>query len=314
MRIVVAGSQRLGASVLVPLMESGHEVVGLIQNGRLTRGFDRRLTMLRTRLFNSLDQPLRLVQRHRIPVIWIDTMSETELRPLRKLAPDLIVTCGFGIILKRSVLDLPKVGCMNIHSSLLPKHRGPMPFSHVILSSERESGVTFHVTEENIDSGDMIAQFTFPLTQDDTSQRVYQKACDVVMEQVVGVIDRIESDGLSGEAQSADAATYDKGLKAEDMFIDWSLPAQEIDRLVRAGNPVMFARFMDGDTVVRVVESTFDPAAVSEAPGTLLASTPDLRIATGQGSLTLGIVFIEGKGFWARPIAWNPPVPGTQLS
>lgn len=314
MRIVVAGSGRLGASVLVPLMESGHEVIGLIQNGRLTRGFDRGLTILRTRLFDSLDQPLRLAQRLGIPVIWLDTMSEIELRKLHRLEPDLIVTCGFGIILKRSVLDLPKIGCMNIHSSLLPKHRGPMPFSHVILSNETKSGVTFHVTEENIDSGDMIAQFAFPLTPDDTSQRVYQKACDVVMEQIVGVIDRIESDGLSGKTQSADAATYDKGLKAEDVFIDWSRSAQEIDRLVRAGNPVMFARFMDGETVVRIVESTFDVTTIPETPGTLLASRPDPSIATGQGSLTLRTAFVKRSAFWSRPMAWTPPVPGTRLT
>ncbi|MCH7959939.1 MAG: methionyl-tRNA formyltransferase [Candidatus Hydrogenedentes bacterium] len=314
MRIVVAGSGRLGASVLVPLLESGHAVIGLIQNGRLTRGFDRRLAMLRTRLFASLDQPLGLAQRQRIPVIWLDTMSETELHPLRELAPDLIVTCGFGIILKRPVLDLPKVGCMNIHSSLLPKHRGPMPFAHVILSDERESGVTFHVTEEAIDSGDILAQHAFALTPDDTAERVYQKACAVVMEHVVEVINRIESDGLSGEAQSADAATYDKGLKSEDVFIDWSRPAQEIDRLVRAGNPVRYARFMDGDTVVQVVESTFDTAPVPDAPGTLIAATPDARIATGQGSLTFRTAFVERRAFWLRPVAWKPPARGTRLS
>lgn len=314
MRIVVAGSGRLGASVLVPLLESGHKVVGLIQNGRLTRGFDRRLAMLRTRLFDSLDQPLRLAQRQAIPVIWLDTMSESELRPVRKLVPDLIVTCGFGIILNRSVLDLPKIGCMNIHSSLLPKHRGPMPFAHVILSDERESGVTFHVTEEAIDSGDILAQYTFALTPNDTAQSVYQKACAVAVEHVVEVIDRIESDGLSGKAQSADAATYDEGLKSEDLFIDWSLAAQEIDRLVRAGNPVRYACFRDGDTVVQVVESTFDSVPVPDAPGTLIAVTPEARIATGQGSLTLRAAFVERKAFWSRPAAWKPPVPGARFS
>src|SRR5262245_49184343 len=128
MRILVAGGGRLAVSVLEPLLDAGHEIVGLFQNGRRVPP-NRRAWFRSTRTFTppALD-PASFAYRRRIPVFWLDRMDADELDPLRILAPDLILTAGFSIIFNNTLLELPALGCVNVHSSLLPAHRGPSPF------------------------------------------------------------------------------------------------------------------------------------------------------------------------------------------
>src|SRR5690242_16869244 len=132
MRILVAGGGRLAVSVIEPLRDAGHDIVGLLQNGRRTPP-NKRARFRATRMFvpPALD-PAALAYRARIPVHWLDQMDDAELDPLRALEPDLILTAGFSIIFNDPMLSLPGLGCVNVHSSLLPKHRGASPFGHVI--------------------------------------------------------------------------------------------------------------------------------------------------------------------------------------
>jgi len=313
MRIVVAGSGRLGASVMTPLMESRHDVVGLLQNGRAVRGLNRYATSLGARFFGAPETPLVMAARARVPVIWLDDMSEVELRAIASLEPDLIVTCGFSIILDRRLLDLPRIGCMNVHSSLLPKHRGPTPFTHVILAGDLESGVSFHVTEEAIDAGDILDQFAFTVSKEDTALSVYQKSCGVVVNRIVEVVDRIETDGLVGEAQNPSDAAYEKALKKADMLIDWNAPAEEIERLVRAFMPPHYPHFVYRNRVVRVARAEFDPKPVDAAPGMVLQTAPSPQIATGSGVVTLTRAFTEGLATMRWPMPWNILKVGERL-
>ena len=298
---------------MIPLMESRHEVVGLLQNGRTVLGFNRYATLLNARFFGVPDMPVRIALRSRVPVLWLDKMSEPELAAIASLKPDLIVTCGFSIILKRRLLDLPRIGCMNVHSSLLPKHRGPTPFTHVILAGDKESGVSFHVTEEAIDAGDILDQFAFPLSKEDTALSVYQKSCGVVLNRIVEVVDRVDAEGFSGEPQDPNEAVYEKALKNADMLIDWNRPAEEIDRLVRAFMPPHYPRFTYRNRVVRVARAEFDPAPVDAAPGTVLEGAPSPRIAAGSGTLTLTMAFAEGLATMRWPSRWNAPKVGERL-
>ena len=123
MRILVAGGGRLAVSVIEPLLDAGHAIVGLLQNGRRTPQDQRARFRAKRYLMPPALDPAALAYRRRIPVLWLDRMDEPELAPLRVLAPDLILTAGFSIIFNEALLALPGLGCVNVHSSLLPKHR-----------------------------------------------------------------------------------------------------------------------------------------------------------------------------------------------
>jgi methionyl-tRNA formyltransferase len=126
MRIAVAGYGLLGAGLTRALLDSNHEIVAIVQNGRKTRGIERAVAVAVSHVFATEGSMLGLARPERLPVVWLNRMDENELAPLRALAPDLLLVGGFGIILKRPILDLPKIGCVNAHSSLLPKHRAPI--------------------------------------------------------------------------------------------------------------------------------------------------------------------------------------------
>ena len=287
MRIAVAGGGKIALSLLNPLLESRHEIVASIQNGRNRKGFSRRLAPTVERLMHGSKNVLAIAKMKKLAIVWIDTMSDTELDPLRAVKPDLILVGGFGIIFKKSILELPSIGCVNMHSSVLPHHRGPNPFSSVILANEPESGITFHIMEEGIDSGDIINQTSFSISNMDTALTVYNRCCSLAGECVLDVIDRIESDGLKGTPQNDGEASYYNQLTDEDAFIDWTDTAENIDRLVRGCHPFLPAHFQVNDVKYQVLRSSYNPAPVTELPGTILAMSPYPVIATGCGTITL---------------------------
>jgi methionyl-tRNA formyltransferase len=163
MRIALAGSGLLAGKMLEAVRDSSHEVVAIIQNGRKTKGWRRRYQTSRLGAFLYQRPWLARARREGLPIVYIDKMTENELAPLKALELDLVLVGGFSIILKKPLLELPRIGCINTHSSLLPKHRGPNPFSAVILVGESETGVTFHAMDEDIDTGGIIEQHRIPL-------------------------------------------------------------------------------------------------------------------------------------------------------
>ena len=307
MRVIIAGSGLLGVSVMEPLIDSGHEVVGLIQNGRSTPPAKRRAARLRAYFTPPSLSTHSLASRERIPIFWLDTMSEAELGPLRALDADLIVACGFGIIFKQPLLDLPNIGCINVHSSLLPEHRGPSPFAHVILANRAESGVTFHVMDEDIDTGDILHQAAFKLTPMDTGLTVYHKASDLARERILDVVDDIELEGLCGTPQDAAKATYDPRMSNDSAMIDWRQPAEDIERLVRAAVAYYPAWFTHRRRLIRVTRATFDPRPVDAPPGSVLETAPYPVVATGRGRLIVHAAHITA------PIPYSWPAPWSRL-
>ena len=136
MRVAFAGTGLMGVQLLMAIVESSHEVVAVVQNGRKTQGLSRRLNPTAASVFLSGSNVAGAAKRLRIPIVWIDRMEAPELAPLHELAPDLLLVGGFGIILKAPLLSLPTLGCLNCHPSLLPRHRGPNPFAAVVLAGE----------------------------------------------------------------------------------------------------------------------------------------------------------------------------------
>ncbi|MCP4640166.1 MAG: methionyl-tRNA formyltransferase [bacterium] len=309
MRIVLAGSGLLVTQELKAILGSSHEVVGLIQNGRRIKGMRRWFMPLVMRILPTGKNDRRgLARRHGIPLVYIDKMTEDELAPLRALDPDLILVAGFSIILKKPILELPRIGCVNTHSSLLPKHRGPNPFSAAIMANESETGVTFHVMDEAIDTGHIIEQHCVPVKPTHYALDLHRLTARLAGEKVVALLDRIEAEGLQGTPQDNDLASYDKNMTKEQAFIQWDQPAEDINRLVRASFPHNVARFRHGDRVIYVHRCSVKADAVDAPPGTVLTARPKPRVATGQGTIELTTAYV------VRPVPWVWPGALTNLA
>ena len=301
MRIAVVGTGTLSVRMLTPLLESDHEVVAVLLDGRKTKGLSRHLGPILARFFKGSFSLGGQARKLGIPYFYIDTMSEAEVAALKHLDLDLILVGGFSLILKKPLLDLPKIGCVNTHSSLLPKHRGPNPFSAAILSGDAESGVTFHWMDEDIDTGNIIAQFPWPLTENTTMLSLYRDACELAGKEVVGVLDAIADGTAPSTAQDISQATYEKKLTINDSWIDWTESAEAIDLKIRGMSPQPYVRFHWKGRTILLHRVTYDSEPVDAAPGTVLANRPTLHVATGCGVVKFRVAFRQ------KPIPWLWP-------
>jgi len=312
MRIAIAGNGSLGLSLMRPLVESRHEVVALVQDGRNYKGLKRALFRAANSAFAFENTLSGYAYRKSIPTIWISRMTESELAPLRRLEPDILLVGGFGIILKRPILELPRVACVNAHTSLLPRHRGPNPFSAVILQQEKETGLTFHLMDEGIDTGGILAQFSFPIEEEDTAYSIYHKGCDVAGERVVEVVDEIQEKGVCTTPQDESLATYDKKLTRDDYRIDWTGESDYYHRLMRAGRPFFTPWFSWRGRPVYLVKGAFKKEKAEAEPGTVLSVRP-LRVAVGDGTCTVVSAFAKAPVPWIWPAPWHVLRSGDRL-
>nr|HPO17332.1 formyltransferase family protein [Candidatus Hydrogenedentota bacterium] len=224
-----------------------------------------------------------------------------------------VLVGGFGIIFRRSMLDLPNIGCVNMHSSLLPKHRGPNPFCAVILTGEQESGVTFHIMEEKIDAGDILEQASFPLTPEDTPYSVHAKSCALAADLVIPVMDHIQAEGLHGIPQDASHATYDKKPTQADACIHWDASAEQIERQVRALRSIHSPWFSHRGKTVHVTQVNVDYDDSNTAPGTVLSNKPYVRIAVRSGAVNIVSAYTTGAIPFPWPMPWHRPNTGESL-
>ncbi len=314
MRIAITGEGNLAMSLMEPLLASRHEVVALVQNGRTVKRAGRILRAAWGRLLGPLAGVAGLAKRNGIPIVWIDRMTEQELAPLRATNPDVLLVGGFSIILKKPILEVPRIGCVNMHSSLLPKHRGPNPFSAVIIAGEEESGVTFHQIDEGIDTGPILEQYRFQLRKQDTAVDVHQRACALAGLHVAEVMDSIELKGMYGRPQDP-GGMYDKRLQKADSYIDWSRPAREIERKVRGMRPLFVGRFRYGRYTVMTTRVRCEDVKTSGAPpGTILKTSPFVQVVAGTGVVTLLTAYAVAPIPWTWPAPWNKIRDGDRVT
>jgi methionyl-tRNA formyltransferase len=214
---------------------------------------------------------------------------------IRELAPDVIIVAAYGEIVKEEVLSLPPRGCLNVHASLLPRHRGPAPVAAAIRAGDSETGISLMLMDEGVDSGPVLAQAVVPL---DGGER--RGALTALLAEVgAGLLERILPAWLAGEItpqpQDEAKATYNRLLRKEDGKIEWSWPARRIERMMRAHDPWPgIYSFLRGRRM-RIWQASVRPGAVQHAPGTLLVEGEDLLVATGEGCMVLEELQLEGK-------------------
>lgn len=234
---------------------------------------------------------------HGIEVFQPVKVKEPEnIEVLRKYEPDIIIVAAFGQIVPKSILDMPKYGCVNVHASLLPKYRGAAPIQWAVINGDEVTGVTIMRMNEGIDTGDMIAKKTVRLAEDETGGSLFDKLAQVGAQLCVETMEMIEAGKAEYIPQNNEEATHTSMIRKELGLIDWNRPAVEIERLIRGLNPWPSAYTqLSGKTFkiwkAKVVsdENTYEPGCICRI------DKEGMYVQTGEGILLLTEVQMEGK-------------------
>lgn len=300
-KIVFMGSPDFSLSALRLLHEHYH-VVGVVTQPDRASGRGRELKA----------PPVKtLALELNIPVIQPQKLREPEaMQQLREWNPDLIVVAAFGQILKKEVLDLPTHGCINIHASLLPRWRGAAPINAAILAGDEETGITIMKMDVGLDTGPMLAMKKIRIRRDDTAGSVFQTLSTLGANLLIETLPDYLAEKITSTPQPEDGATYAPMLKKQDGLLDFSHPAAELERRVRAMNPWPGAWFEWNGNVLKVVR-----ASVSEAKGLNIGSRFIVEgrpaIMSADGALVLdevqpaGKKIMPGKSFLSGARDWE---------
>jgi methionyl-tRNA formyltransferase len=289
-RIVFWGTPEFARTVLLGLLNAGHDVVGAVTQPDRPAGRGRKLKA----------PPVKtLAEEYGLPVLQPDRPRGDEfMTSLRALGPDISTVAAYGHILRPEVLDLPPLKSINVHASLLPELRGAAPVNWAIIRGYRESGVTIMRMVQAMDAGPVIVKRRSELAPDITAGELTRQLAELGADALLEALEMIAAGRGGGEPQDEEAATYAPKLSADDARLDWTLPAVELERWIRGTDPVPGAwTDLEGVRVrmfaPRVVASTPSDAD----PGRVVTADPrvGLRVATGAGMLEIGEVQPAGK-------------------
>ena len=232
MRIVYLGTPDFAVKPLELLIKNGYEIVAVITNKDKPVGRKQILT----------PPPVKvLANNNEIPVFQYDKIRIEGVEDLKKLKPDLMITCAFGQILSQEILNIPKFGVINIHASLLPKYRGASPIHYAILNGEKTTGVTIMKTDIGIDTGDIISQKSIEINDDATCGKLFDRLSLLGAELLIQTLPSILDSSAIYIKQDDKDATYSKIIKKEMAKIDWLDSAENICNKIRAFNPAPVA-------------------------------------------------------------------------
>jgi len=237
-------------------------------------------------LAEQVNRPLLQPARLRTPDV---------LDGLRNWAPDLIVVAAYGRILPTTILALPRVGCINVHASLLPKYRGAAPIQWAILNGDPRTGITIMRMNERMDAGDILLQRDTPIGADETYGALQDRLAVLGAEVLMDAVQLLHAGALQGHPQSDAEATAAPMIKKEDGRIDWMQAAETIARRVRAFNPWPSAFTLLDGRRLKVHRAHPVPAGAPATPGTVTTVGCEIGVGTGQGALALDEVQLEGR-------------------
>lgn len=283
------GTPAFAVPSLDALLGRGHDVVGVFTQPDRPAGRGRRLRPSPVKEF---------AERHELPVFQPSSLrSDPEAcAGIADLAPDAIVVAAYGLFLPGVVLEAPRYGCLNIHPSLLPKYRGPSPVISAILEGEETSGVTIMLLDEGMDTGPILAQREVAIAKSETSDKLTLRLFELGADLLVQTLDEWASGLITPSSQDDDDATITRLLKREDGLIDWSEPADAIDRRVRALTPWPGAFTTWQGRTVKILRGRAATGDHQAHAGTVFLGEDDrVLVIAGSGAVELMEVQLEGR-------------------
>ena len=291
MRIVFAGTPPFAAAALDALADAGHTIALVLTQPDRPAGRGMKLAPSAVK---------RAATVRGLPVFQPDSLKSAEVQAtLREAAADIMVVAAYGLILPQAVLVLPRLGCLNIHASLLPRWRGAAPIQRAILAGDAETGITIMQMDAGLDTGAMLSKTVVPIRETDTAGSLHDVLAKAGAEAIVAALTNYSE--LEPQPQDDREATYAAKLSKEEARLDWRLPAEVLARAVRAYNPVPGAwTLLDGVPLkIWLAQPVGDGGGIGErsrTPGELLRADGDqLVIACGSGALVVREIQLAGS-------------------
>ena len=289
MRVVFAGTPEFARVALERLHAAGFEVPLVLTQPDRPAGRGMKLQASAVKQF-AQSQGIEVAQPRslRLDGKFPDDAAAAH-QALRDARPDVMVVAAYGLILPQWVLDLPRLGCLNIHASLLPRWRGAAPIHRAIEAGDAETGVTIMQMDAGLDTGDMLLAEPLPIASTDTTGSLHDRLADLGGRLIVEALELAACGGLRPVPQPAEGVTYAAKIEKAESVIDWRRPAAEIERRARAFSPAPGLVTELAGEAVKVWRVAADRSAGDDAvPGQILsASAEGIRVATGDGVLTL---------------------------
>lgn len=287
MKIVFMGTPDFSVPALKALYNAGHEIVAVVTQPDKPKGRGKAMQ------FTPVKEAAVELD---IPVYQpVKVRDEEFVDILRDINPDVMVVVAFGQLLPKSVLDIPKYGCINIHASLLPKYRGAAPIQWVIIDGEKETGITTMQMDVGLDTGDMILTTVVPIDEKETGGSLHDKLSQAGGELIVETLKKIESGEATFTKQDDSLSNYAKMLDKKLGKIDFNKPAAEIERLIRGLNPWPSAYASLNGKTIKIWDADVTDS-MDGAPGEITEVAKDhFVVCTGKGSLIVNELQLEGK-------------------
>ena len=292
MRIVFIGTGEIGVPTLEALLNSEHHVVGVVTQPDKPVGRTQQIEPppIKKALMDNAPSGRALS----LPILQPAKIRDPQaIEQIRALVPDVIVVMAYAQILPRDVLEIPKIACLNLHASLLPRWRGAAPIQAAIAAGDRETGITVMYMDQGLDTGDILLQHKLDILPTDTGGSLHERLAQIAPEALLESLQMLEKNSAPRIPQDNAHTTSAPKLKREHGRIDWSEPAEVIERKIRAFNPWPGAFMQISGQNLKI----FSAAVVdlSGESGEILQSEKELVVAAGNGAVSLDEVQLEGK-------------------
>lgn len=287
MRAIFMGTPDFSVPVLSAMVENGYEVAAVVTQPDKPKGRGKEMQMT----------PVKVrAMELGIPVLQPKKVREPEfVEQLKALKPEVMVVVAFGQILTKEVLSVPSLGCINVHASLLPMYRGAAPIQYVILNGEKETGVTTMFMDEGLDTGDMLLKTVIPIEKEETGGSLHDKLSEAGAALLVETLKELEAGTLKRIPQTGETC-YVGTLKKSMGEMDWTKPADELERLIRGLNPWPSAYTHFHEKTLKIWAAEVESQNSSFAPGTVSKVSKDaIYVQTGDGTLVIRELQLEGK-------------------
>ncbi|MCH8537733.1 MAG: methionyl-tRNA formyltransferase [Alkalimonas sp.] len=311
LRIIFAGTPDFAARHLETLLRSKHELIAVYTQPDRPAGRGQQLTA----------SPVKqLALQHHIPVFQPASLKQAEAQQqLSDLGADVMVVVAYGLLLPQVVLDTPRLGCINVHGSLLPRWRGAAPIQRAIWAGDHQTGITIMQMDVGLDTGAMLSKVSCAIEATDTSASLYSKLAQLGPTALLDALDNLPQLQQAAEVQDERQACYAAKLSKDEALLDFNKSASQLEREIRAFNPWPVSVLQHGKHRIKVLQALVETSVEPAPPGTILAlNRQGLKIATAEHVLV--ITQLQPPGKKAMPIAdfingradWF--TPGTVLS